>query len=152
MRLTSAPLFPYTAVFAAVLLGGSPGALAMDLPLQPVADVPLGGRTTRLDYESYDPNRHLLFIAHLGDSAIIVFDTQTQRLVSRIADVSNVHGMLVIPELGEVYASATGTNEVIAIDAGARAGIAAFGVAPVTPSCRPPESPCCGAFSNPQFD
>jgi len=86
------------------------------LPLIKAADVPLGGETTRLDYESYDPGRHLLFIAHLGDSAVIVFDTQTQRIVTRIPDISAVHGVLAIPELGRVYASATGTNEVVAID------------------------------------
>ena len=89
---------------------------AADLPLERVADIPLGGRTTRLDYESYDPQRHLLFIAHLGDSAIIVFDTQTERVVSRIDNVSQAHGVLAIPELGKAYASATGSNEVAAID------------------------------------
>lgn len=91
---------------------GSPAAL----PLQPVADVPLGGSTTRLDYESIDSSRHLLFIAHLGDSTVIVFDTQKQTVVARISDVSHVHGVLAIPELGRVYASATGTNEVVVID------------------------------------
>lgn len=70
------------------------------LPLSQVVDVPLGGGTTRLDYESYDPGRHLLFIAHLGDSSVIVFDTQAQRVVKRIPDISKVHGVLVIPELG----------------------------------------------------
>jgi YVTN family beta-propeller protein len=84
--------------------------------LQPVADVPLGGNTTRLDYETLDPGRHLLFIAHLGDSAVIVFDTQGQRVVTRIPAISKVHGVLAIPELGMVYASATGTNEVVAIN------------------------------------
>jgi YVTN family beta-propeller protein len=88
-----------------------------DSPLQRVEDVPLGGRTTRLDYASYDSGRHLLFIAHLGDSAVIVFDTATQRVISRVAGVSKVHGVLAIPELGRVYASATGINEVVAIDA-----------------------------------
>lgn len=87
-----------------------------NLPLSKVADVPLGGGTTRLDYESYDPSRRLLFIAHLGDSAVIVFDTQTQRVAARIPDISKVHGVLAIPELGRVYASATGTNELVAID------------------------------------
>lgn len=87
-----------------------------NLPLAKVTDVPLGGGTTRLDYESYDPGRRLLFIAHLGDSAVIVFNTHTQRVVARIPDISKVHGVLAIPELGRVYASATGTNEVVAID------------------------------------
>ncbi len=86
------------------------------LPLTLVADEPLGGRPTRLDYESYDPQRHLLFIAHLGDSALIVFDTQKQRVVTRIPGIGKVHGVLVVPELGRVYASATGTNEVAVID------------------------------------
>jgi len=108
-------------VLAAVLLvgGGGASAAAVDspaLPLELVADVPLGGNTTRLDYESIDPGRHLLFIAHLGDSTVIVFDTEKQSVVSRIGQVSKVHGVLAVPELGTVYASATGTNEVVAID------------------------------------
>lgn len=86
------------------------------LSLKHVADVPLGGRPTRLDYASMDPARHLLFIAHLGDSEVIVFDTSANRVVARIAEVSHVHGVLVIPESGRIYASATGTNEVVAID------------------------------------
>jgi DNA-binding beta-propeller fold protein YncE len=86
------------------------------LRLQPVADVPLGGNTTRMDYASLDPDRHLLFIAHLGDSAVIVFDTRAQRVITRIGGISQVHGVLAIPQLGTVYASATGSNEVVAID------------------------------------
>lgn len=100
-----------SAVVASVALAG-----ALKLPLASVADVPLGGRTTRLDYESLDAARHLLFIAHLGDSAVIVFDTQSQQVVTRIEGVSQVHGVLVVSEVGKVYASATGTNEVVAID------------------------------------
>jgi YVTN family beta-propeller protein len=109
--------FILTASVAGIPFADSPAATARDLPFQPVADIPLGGNATRLDYESFDSSRHLLFIAHLGDSAVIVFDTQTQRVVTRIADVSKVHGVLAVPELGTVYASATGTNEVVAIDA-----------------------------------
>ena len=92
------------------------GATSSPLPLSSVSDIPLGGNTTRLDYESLDVGRHLLFIAHLGDSVVIAFDTQTQRVVARIEGVSKVHGVLAIPELGKVYASATGTNEVVVID------------------------------------
>jgi YVTN family beta-propeller protein len=86
------------------------------LPLKPVADVPLGGRPTRLDYASFDPERHLLFIAHLGDGEVVVFDTLAGRVVARIPDVASVHGVLAIPELSRVYASATGSNEIVAID------------------------------------
>ena len=86
------------------------------LPLTRVADVPLGGGTTRMDYASFDPARHLLFIAHLGDSAVIVFDTQAQKVVTRIAGISQVHGVLAVPALDRVYATATGTDQLVAID------------------------------------
>jgi YVTN family beta-propeller protein len=86
------------------------------LHLRLLVDVPLGGRATRLDYASVDAGRQLLFIAHLGDGEVIVVDTESHRLVKRIANVAQVHGVLAIPELGRVYASATGTNEVVAID------------------------------------
>ena len=81
-----------------------------------VADVPLPGDTSRFDYESLDAARHLLFIAHLGASEVLAFDTDKRQVVARIANVSQVHGVLVIPDLHRVYASATGTNEVVAID------------------------------------
>lgn len=87
-----------------------------NLPLTHVADVPLPGRASRLDYESLDPDRHLLFIAHLGDSEVIVVDTRISRVVARIGNIADVHGVLVVPELGRVYASATGSNEIVAID------------------------------------
>lgn len=89
---------------------------AAPLPLHTVADLPLPGDSSRFDYESYDPQRHLLFIAHLGDSEVLAFDTRTQRLAGRVADVRHVHGVLAVPELGLVYASATGSDEVVAID------------------------------------
>lgn len=106
---------------AAGLLAGTMSTAVDDpslgnLPLKHVADVPLPGHTTRLDYESYDRNRRLLFIAHLGDDEVIAFDVGSSRVVARIGDVSSVHGVLVIPELSRVYASATGTDEIVAID------------------------------------
>lgn len=108
----------------AVAAGGSAGCLAResadvatgDLPLKHVADVPLPGRASRFDYASYDPGRHLLFIAHLGDSEVVVFDTLASRVVARITGIAAVHGVLAVPELSRVFASATGTNEVVAID------------------------------------
>ncbi|KUZ64537.1 hypothetical protein WI38_29970 [Burkholderia ubonensis] len=87
------------------------------LPLKHVADIPLPGRPTRLDYASLDPSRNLLFIAHLGDGEVVVFDTRASRVTARIAGVSSVHGVLAVPELSRVYASATGTDEIVAIDA-----------------------------------
>jgi YVTN family beta-propeller protein len=87
-----------------------------DLPLKHVADIPLPGNATRLDYQSFDPLRKLLFIAHLGDGEVIIFDMHDSSVTGRIPDISSVHGVLAIPELSRVYASATGTNEIAVID------------------------------------
>lgn len=95
---------------------GLPRAAAGSLPLVGVADVPLPGNSTRLDYQSLDSKRHLLFIAHLGDSEVIVVDTVSRTIVATIPNVRDVHGVTAVPQLDMVYASATGTNEVVAID------------------------------------
>jgi|AraplaMF_Cvi_mMS_1032046.scaffolds.fasta_scaffold00234_1 YVTN family beta-propeller protein len=108
----------------ALILGASADSLSApgaspsvsSLPLQKVADIPLGGRPTRFDYASLDAGRHLLFITHLGDSEVIVFNTITSRVVGRIPNIASVHGVLAVPQLGRVYATATGANEVVAID------------------------------------
>lgn len=116
-------LLPVVSAIVAALLSvtsltscANDGSEMGGLPLKQVFDVPLGGQPTRLDYESFDPERHLLYIAHLGDSEVIVFDTRASRVVGRIPGVASVHGVLAVPELSRVYASATGSNEIVAID------------------------------------
>jgi DNA-binding beta-propeller fold protein YncE len=99
----------------------SPCALAArdsPLPLRALADIPLPGKAARFDYQSHDPAAHLLAIAHLGDDAVLVFDTQSQEVVARIAGLSRPHGVLMIPELGRLYVSAPGSHEVVAIATG----------------------------------
>lgn len=84
--------------------------------LKPIADVPLTGRATRLDYQSFDPRSGRLYIAHLGDSMMTVFDTRMQKVVGDVKELKSVHGVLAVPELHRVYASATGSNELAVID------------------------------------
>jgi DNA-binding beta-propeller fold protein YncE len=110
----AAMLLATTAFYIAA--AAAPETKTPPLRLRTLAEVPLGGHPTRLDYASVDTGRHLLFIAHLGDSEVIVVDTQARRVIKRIPDISKVHGVPAIPELNRVYASATGTNEVVAID------------------------------------
>jgi len=92
------------------------GLLLAPLPLQRVRDIPLPGRATRFDYESFDPSSGVLFLAHLGDGHVVAFDTNAGKLVADIPGVAAVHGVLAVPALGRVYASATATNQVVALD------------------------------------
>jgi len=110
----------YIAVLCCGTYGSALGAVPprSSLPLEVIADARLSGQATRWDYESVDASKHRLYLAHLGDSVVTVFDTQRREVVKDIPKVSHVHGVLAIPELGRVYASATGTDEVVAIDDG----------------------------------
>src|SRR5215467_15824996 len=81
-----------------------------------VRDVALPGDTSRWDYQVYDPASHRLYIAHLGASQIVVFDTRAQRTVGTVDGIDQVHGLTLAPDLGRLYATATGRNQVAVID------------------------------------
>jgi len=105
-------LLALTCTAKSPLLGSPPPKL----PLRTLRDVPLGGGATRFDYQSFDPNTGRLYIAHLGDSTMVVFDTNKEAQVAEVKNLSRVHGILAVPELHLVYASATGTNELAIMD------------------------------------
>ncbi len=90
--------------------------IAQALGLQPVADVALPGDTSRLDYASLDIPNHRLYIAHLGASQVVAVDTEAQRVTDTIPEISQVHGVLAVPELKRIFATATGSNQVAVID------------------------------------
>jgi YVTN family beta-propeller protein len=86
------------------------------LPLERVEDVPLPGTASRFDYQSLDSEGGRLYITHLGDGMMTVFDTNKGAIVGGVKDLSRVHGVLAAPELHRVLASATGANELAVID------------------------------------
>jgi DNA-binding beta-propeller fold protein YncE len=104
------------AVTAALALTASPlHAAGRSLPLRTVANVRLPGGSSRLDYASIDSQRNRLYVAHLGAGLVIVFDTKRRRVLKTISTPS-AHGVLAVPELGRVFASATGIHRVLTID------------------------------------
>ena len=88
---------------------------AAALPLKTVATVPLPGGSSRLDYASVDPGRHRLYVAHLGGGLVIVFDTKKRRVVETIR-APGAHGVLSVPSIGRVYATATDDLKLLTID------------------------------------
>ena len=86
------------------------------LPVQFIKDYPLPGNPTRWDYLSLDPATAELFIAHLGDSNVVVMNTRSKAIVATIGNIGHVHGTLYVPQSGRVYASATQTDEIVTID------------------------------------
>ncbi len=84
--------------------------------LKAITDIPLPGSTARLDYQSLDLAKGLLFIAHLGDSSLIVVDLKANKVITEIKGLGGIHGVLVVPELGRVFATATSDHQVAVID------------------------------------
>src|SRR3954466_14352257 len=86
------------------------------ITLSTIGNYPLGGDTSRYDYQSFDPTTNRLYIAHLGAGVVRVFDTQAHSVVGNVDGLTGVHGVLAVPELGVVYATATSAHAVAAID------------------------------------
>jgi len=86
------------------------------LPLRTLRDVPLTGAASRFDYQSFDENTGRLYIAHLGDGMLTVFDASKETVVGDVRNLPRVHGVIAVPELHRIYASATGSNELAVID------------------------------------
>jgi DNA-binding beta-propeller fold protein YncE len=86
-------------------------------PLALVEDIPLPGRSTRFDYQSFDPQTKRLFFTHMGDGKLVVFDTVRRKVTSELPGFPALTGVLVIPELRRVFASVPGNHEVAVLDA-----------------------------------
>jgi DNA-binding beta-propeller fold protein YncE len=120
----------------------APARPSSPLPLQSVGEVALPGDGSRFDYASLDSARRLLFIAHrqrqtaaqrclktqdksqrssdqgsLGAGEVIEADVGAANTVVRtIPYLAQVHGVLVVPDLHRVYATATGDNQIVFLD------------------------------------
>ncbi|MHB1955562.1 MAG: YncE family protein [Sulfobacillus sp.] len=99
--------------FVFVLMASADAATTASLPLKIAhPDIPLAGKPDRFDYETVDPQHRLLFIAHLGSGIVTVFNLRTNSVVTNIRGVPGVHGVLAVPSLNEVFATATDQNRV----------------------------------------
>jgi len=103
-----------------LILGCTTAATPSDnpesVPLRQVADVPLPGPAVRFDCQSLDASHGRLYIAHMNADQLVVFDTKKRDVVANLDGFPNVHGVWAVPELGRVYASATGEHKVAVVD------------------------------------
>lgn len=108
------------ALAAVVIVSGfaqqhdSPSSGSAPLPLAVVGEIALPGDGSRFDYAGLD--RGLLFVAHLGAGEVIEVDLHARQVIRTIPNVAQVHGVLVVPGLRRVFATATGTDEAVALD------------------------------------
>ena len=115
---------------ALLFLSGSAAdsqATAGNQVLTTVADIAMPGPAVRFDYQSLDVEHGRLYISHMNADQLVVFDTQTRRVVANLGGFNRVHGVIAVPEIGRVYASATGNHQVNVVDMAALKTIATAG-------------------------
>ena len=105
------------AAFAAAAVVVSSRASSSDspLPLKQVARVALPGPANRFDYTSLDPTTGRLYIAHMNAGELLVFDVHKRKVLQTIS-APGVHGVIAIPQIHRVYASATDARQMFTID------------------------------------
>ena len=70
-----------------------------------VADVPLGEKTSRFDYQSLDPATGRLAVSKMGSGKLLLFDARNQKLISELPGFPKTTGVLMVPELRKRSAS-----------------------------------------------
>lgn len=104
------------ALVSVLLTGCSTSTQAGLLPLHQVSETALTGGPARFDYMALDSQRGRMFIAHMGASALIEVDVRAHAVVRTLTGLPDVHGVLVVPDKRRVYVTATGHNQLVAID------------------------------------
>ena len=69
----------------------------------------LPGSTSRFDYMSLDSPLHRLFISHMGDGRVIVFDTRSNRVLADLPGFAGDTGITAVPSINRTYVSVTGS-------------------------------------------
>lgn len=73
-----------------------------------IADVPLGSAANRIDYQSFDPLAHRLYVSLMGAGKLLVFDTAANKPITQLDGFPKATGVLVVPQSHRVYASVPG--------------------------------------------
>jgi DNA-binding beta-propeller fold protein YncE len=102
-----------TATLAGCAATPQPGS---GLPLRQASATALTGGPVRFDYAALDVGRGRLFIAHMGAGELIDVDVHAHSVVRTMPDLPDVHGVIVVPDKHRVFATATGNNQLVAID------------------------------------
>ncbi len=84
--------------------------------LKTVAEIPVPGPAVRFDYQSLDTAADRLYVAHMDAGTLLVVDVKNDRVVADLGGFSEVHGVWAVPDLGRVYASVTGHQQVAVVD------------------------------------
>ena len=95
--------------------------------LHTVAEIALTGPAVRFDYQTLDTAANRLYIAHMDADQLVVVDIAKRAVIATLNGFDRVHGVITAPDLGRIYASATGRHDVAVVDAGSLVLVARIG-------------------------
>lgn len=122
------PIFSLLAVLCACLCTLAQQATAQsNAALREVADIPMPGPAVRFDYQSFDAQHGVLYIAHMNANHLVVFDVHTRKVIANLDGFPRVHGVIAVPQIDRVYASATGDHRVAVVSMSALKVLATAG-------------------------
>jgi DNA-binding beta-propeller fold protein YncE len=128
-KVGSGILIAIASVLPSIAIAQAPNRGAPPV-LRTVAEIPLTGPAVRFDYQTLDTLSNRLYIAHMDADQLVVVDLAKRAVVATLNGFDRVHGVIVAPDIGRVYASATGRHEVMAVDVRSLALVAHIG--PIT--------------------
>ena len=99
-------------VVAAAALAVVPAARIKASPapaLVTLATIWLPGSPSRFDYLSLDGPLHRLFISHMGEGRVVVFDTRSNRVLADLPGFDGDTGITAVASINRVYVSVTGS-------------------------------------------
>jgi len=79
-------------------------------------EMPLPGPANRFDYQSFDPATRRIYMNHMNAGRTVVFDVDSNRVVTEINDLPRATGVWAVPSHHQVYVSAAGAHEVAIVD------------------------------------
>jgi DNA-binding beta-propeller fold protein YncE len=95
---------------------GMVGQRAPGSGLKLIREIPLPGPANRFDYQSFDPSTGRIYMNHMNAGRTIVFNADSERIVTEIVDVPRATGVWAVPAHHQVYISAAGNHEVAIVD------------------------------------
>jgi DNA-binding beta-propeller fold protein YncE len=97
----------------------SPAAQTMGaLPLELEAKIPLGEVKGRIDHLAYDPKRHRIFIAELGNGTVGVVEPEGRKVAHVISGLKEPQGVAYVPSTDTLYVANGGDGSVRLCQAG----------------------------------
>lgn len=96
-----------------------PTASAQKAPtpgLKLLREIVLPGPANRFDYQSFDASTGRIYMNHMNAGRTVVFDADSNRVITEITDVPRATGVWAVPSHHQVYISAAGAHEVAIVD------------------------------------